>query len=383
MSNIPYCLPKFTSLEIAAVNDLLNQPEKIISENYSKQCRKLLSHIYQKDVLLTHSCTAALEMAAILLDIQPGDEVIVPSYTFVSTANAFALFGAKLIFADIDASTLNIDPESIRQAITPKTKAIVIMHYAAVACDLDQIMLIAKEYNLPIIEDAAQCIGARYKDRYLGQFGSLSALSFHATKNITSGLGGALIVNDDTLLARAKVIWQKGTNREAFLEGIIDKYTWQDLGSSYMINELGAALLSAQLVRYEMINQQRINLWQTYHTALAEAEINYGFKRPTIPENCLHNGHIYYLIAPTDDQAASLRSFLAKQGIGAPFHYVPLHLSPAGKKFGKSQYPLPVSERIYKRVVRLPIWEGLEQHINCVIEHIYHQLQTQQQVNLC
>jgi dTDP-4-amino-4,6-dideoxygalactose transaminase len=239
---------------------------------------------------------------------------------------------------------------------------------------MDQILAIANEYHVPVIEDAAQCIGAKYNGKLLGQLGTLNALSFHSTKNITSGLGGALILNDDSFLPRAKIIWQKGTNREAFLEGNVDKYTWQDLGSSYMINELGAALLAAQLERLEQINRTRLNIWQNYHVALAEAEKKYGYRRPVIPEGCEHNGHIYYLIAPNESVAVDLRKFLAEQGIVAPFHYIPLHMTPAGQKYAKQSKSLPVCEGIYQRVIRLPIWEGLEGHLPFIIDTLYKKM---------
>lgn len=372
MSKIPYTVPHFTDQETLAINDLLQNPAKILSESYTKLCRQFLKEYYQKEVLLTHSCTAALEMSALLLNIQPGDEVILPSYTFVSTANAFALFGARLVFLDMDEATFNLDVNQLEAAISAKTRAIVPMHYAAVACDMSQISAIADQQNIAIVEDAAQCIGATYRNQPLGTLGNLGCLSFHNTKNITSGLGGALIINDETLIDRAKIIWQKGTNREAFLEGMIDKYTWQDIGSSYMMNEFGSAILSAQLQRLDEITAKRMTLWQQYHHALKDVAIKYGYKRPHVPQHCQHNAHIYYLIAPDEQEAVSLRQYLASIGISAPSHYVPLHLSPAGKKFAKEVKPLPVSEDMYKRIIRLPLSENMDM---TTIDYILDKLQ--------
>lgn len=367
---IPLTLPKFSQQEIAAVTELLNEPANILAEKYTKLCRSLLTNWYQTETLLTHSCTAALEMSALLLDLAPGDEVIIPSFTFVSTANAFTLFGAKPVFVDVDPMTLNIDPNQIEPAISAKTKAIVVMHYGGVGCDMAAISEIADRYQLKIIEDAAQCIGAKYYDQHLGTFGSLGTLSFHNTKNVTSGLGGALIINDSALVARAKVIWQKGTNREAFVEGQVDKYTWQDLGSSYIINELGSALLYGQLIRLEEINGKRLAIWNQYQDQLNAFEQQFSFRRPIIPEASTHNAHNYYLIAPSEQLAADFRQHLNNNGVAASSHYVPLHLAPAGQRFGTAK-SLPVCESLYKKIVRLPLWEGVEPNMNYILETIY------------
>jgi dTDP-4-amino-4,6-dideoxygalactose transaminase len=370
MVKIPYTIPQFNDDEVNAVNDILTNPEKFISETYSNACRQILERYYRKTILMTHSCTGALEMCALLLNIKPGDEVILPSYTFVSTANAFALFGAKPIFIDMHKKTFNIHPDQIEKAISSRTKAIVVMHYAAVSCEMQKISQIAQAYQIPIIEDAAQCIGASYFKQPLGTFGQLGALSFHPTKNITAGSGGALIINDEQYLARAKVIWQKGTNREAFLEGAVDKYTWQDIGSSYALNELSAALLYGQLKRFQTINRKRLELWNRYYYELNELEEKHAFKRPFIPEGCEHNAHIFYLVAPSEEQARDLRNFLSRKGIAAPMHYVPLHLSPAGQKFSQNNR-LPMCEQYYKRLIRLPLWENLDSKIDKVISTIY------------
>lgn len=371
MKKIPYTIPCFGQQEINAINELLHHPEKILAETYTKLCRDFLRDYYRAEVLLTHSCTAALEMSALLLGIRPGDEVIIPSYTFVSTANAFAMFGAKPVFVDMNPDTLNINVEELEAAITSKTKAIVVMHYAAVACEMDRIIEIANKYHLPIIEDAAQCIGATFKNKKLGTIGQLGALSFHYTKNITAGLGGALIINDEQLIDRAKVIWQKGTNREAFLEGNVDKYTWQDLGSSYMMSEFGAALLYGQLNRLPDITQKRLAIWDKYHHSFAELETTYAFKRPTIPTDRQHNAHIYHLIAPTEECGMKLRHYLAEQGVNAPLHYVPLHLAPAGQRLSGEIKSLPICETLYKRIVRLPLWEDMQPHVDAVIAAVY------------
>lgn len=371
MKTIPYTVPRFDHQEIEAINELLHCPEKIIAETYTKLCREYLKDYYQTEVLLTHSCTAALEISALLMNIKPGDEVIIPSYTFVSTANAFALFGAKPVFVDIEESTLNMDADQLEAVITPKTKAIVVMHYAAVGCDMEKICAIADKHNLAIIEDAAQCIGASYNNQRLGTIGQLGSLSFHYTKNLTAGLGGALIINDEKLISRAKVIWQKGTDREAFLEGSVDKYTWQDLGSSYMMSEFGSALLFGQLKRLEDITQYRLNIWDRYHNGLKDLETQHGFKRPSIPAGRQHNAHIYYVIAPTEEAAVKLRQHLKDSGVIAPFHYVPLHLAPAGQRLGGGLKSLPVCENIYKRIVRLPLWEGMESHVDKILESVY------------
>lgn len=368
--NIPLTLPHFGSAEITAINDLLANPKNILDEKYTKLCRNQLQSYYQTETLVTHSCTAALEMSALLLNINPGDEVILPSYTFVATASAFVLFGAKPVFVDCQKETLNIDPALIESAITTKTKAIVVMHYAAVACDMPLIQQIAKAHDLPIVEDAAQCIGAKYAGRHLGTLGDMGALSFHNTKNVTSGLGGGLIVNNEALMDRAKIIWQKGTNREAFIEGKIDKYTWHDLGSSYMINELGAAILHGQLERLDEITQKRLAIWHKYHTQLIPFEQKFGFRRPIVPEGCDHNAHIYYLIAPGASAAAKLRNHLAQRGITAPAHYVPLHMSPAGRKFSNQSNSLPVCEDLYNRILRLPLWEGMALETDYVLDSL-------------
>ena len=309
--------------------------------------------------LLTHSCTAALEMAALLLDIQPGDEVIMPSYTFVSTANAFVLRGGVPVFVDIREDTLNLDERLIEAAITPRTKAIVPVHYAGVACEMDTIMDIARRHHLRVVEDAAQGVMASYKGRALGSIGDLGAYSFHETKNVISGEGGALLVNTPALALRAEIIREKGTDRSRFFRGEVDKYTWQEVGSSFLPGELIAAFLWAQLEEAQTITAQRLASWERYHAALAPLEAREVLRRPVITEGCQHNAHMYYvLLAPEIDRQAVL-SELKRNEIFSVFHYVPLHSSPAGQRYGRGHGALDITNRLSERWVRLPLWVGL------------------------
>jgi len=309
--------------------------------------------------LLTHSCTAALEMAALLLDIQAGDEVIMPSYTFVSTANAFVLRGGVPVFVDIREDTLNLDERLIEAAITPRTKAIVPVHYAGVACEMDAIMDIARRHGLKVVEDAAQGVMASYKGRALGSIGDLGTFSFHETKNVISGEGGALLVNDQALALSAEIIREKGTDRSRFFRGEVDKYTWQEVGSSFLPGELTAAFLWAQLEEAQSITAQRLVSWERYHAMLAPLEAKRLLRRPVIPAGCQHNAHMYYvLLAPEIDRQAVL-SELKRNEIYAVFHYVPLHSSPAGQRYGRAHGALDVTNRQSERLIRLPLWVGL------------------------
>jgi dTDP-4-amino-4,6-dideoxygalactose transaminase len=312
--------------------------------------------------LLTHSCTGALEMAAMLADLRPGDEVIMPSYTFVSTANAFALRGAVPVFVDIRPDTLNIDESLIEAAITERTRVIVPVHYAGVACDMDAIMAIARRHNLIVIEDAAQGLMATYRGRALGTIGHLGTTSFHETKNIVSGEGGALFVNDPALVLRAEIIREKGTNRSQFFRGLVDKYTWVELGSSYLPGEILAAFLWAQMEEADAITQRRLSLWRTYHEWLESVESAGRLRRPIVPKECGHNAHMYYVLLPDLDSRTALIAALAAQNIQSVFHYVPLHSSPAGRRYGRAAGPLPVTEDLSDRLLRLPLWLGLEEH---------------------
>jgi len=309
--------------------------------------------------LLTHSCTAALEMAALLLDIQQGDEIIMPSFTFVSTANAFVLRGGVPVFVDIREDTLNLDERLIEAAITPRTKAIVPVHYAGVACEMDTIMAIARRHGLKVVEDAAQGVMSSYKGRTLGIIGDLGAYSFHETKNVISGEGGALLVNDPELASRAEIIREKGTDRSRFFRGEVDKYTWQEVGSSFLPGELIAAFLWAQLEEAERITSDRLASWARYHELLKSLEEKGVLRRPIIPEGCQHNAHMYHvLLAPWIDRQLVLNEFKRNE-ISSVFHYVPLHSSPAGQRYGRVHGSLEMTDRQSERLIRLPLWVGI------------------------
>jgi len=328
--------------------------------NFTKRCHAWLEkNIRSPRTLLTDSCTAALEMCALLLDIKPGDEIIMPSYTFVSTANAFVLRGGVPIFVDIREDTLNIDEKLIEDAITERTKAIVPVHYAGVSCEMDAICAIAKKHELKVIEDAAQGIMATYKGKPLGGIGDLGAFSFHETKNIISGEGGALLINDEKYIERAEIIREKGADRSRFFRGEVDKYTWQDIGSSFLPGELIAAFLWAQFEEAEQITNERLSIWQNYHQLLEPLETEGYLRRPIIPEECGHNGHIYHvLLAPKIDRGLVLER-LKEAGVHAIFHYIPLHSSLAGERFGRAHGDLRNTDDLSERLVRLPMWIGL------------------------
>jgi dTDP-4-amino-4,6-dideoxygalactose transaminase len=312
-------------------------------------------------VLLTHSCTAALEMCALLLELRPGDEVIMPSFTFVSTANAMALRGAVPVFVDVRADTLNIDPAAIEAAITPRTRAIVMVHYAGVGCDLDEILAIARRHRLAVIEDAAQAIGATRGGRVLGSVGDLGAVSFHDTKNVICGEGGALLVNRADLAHRAEVLREKGTDRSRFMRGEVDKYTWQDVGSSFLPSELLAAFLLAQLEASGEITDARRAAWARYHEQLAPLEARGLLRRQIVPADARLNGHIYFVLVAPDVDRDDVLGRLRDVGVGATFHYVPLHSAPAGRRLGRHHGDLPVTDDAASRLVRLPLWVGIDE----------------------
>lgn len=357
---IPFNRPFMTGKELYYIAEAKFRNMLAGDGSFTKRCHEWLERNCGSDkALLTHSCTAALEMSALLLDISPGDEVIMPSYTFVSTANAFVLRGAVPIFTDIREDTLNLDERLLESAITPRTRAIVPVHYAGVACEMDSILNIAKRHDLKVVEDAAQGVMASYKGRALGSIGDLGAYSFHETKNVISGEGGALLVNDPALSLRAEIIREKGTDRSRFFRGEVDKYTWQEVGSSFLPGELIAAFLWAQLEDAGSITQERLAIWQRYHALLQPLEQEGTLRRPIVPTDCQHNAHMYYvLLAPDIDRQRVLEE-LKKSEINSVFHYVPLHSSPGGKRYGRTHGELPVTEQQSERLVRLPLWVGL------------------------
>lgn len=369
--NIPFNKPYMTGKELWYIAQAHAKGHLAGDGSFSKRCNAWLeARTGSSKALLTHSCTAALEMAAILAEVQPSDEVIMPSYTFVSTANAFVLRGAVPVFVDIRADTLNIDETLIEAAITDKTRAIVPVHYAGVGCEMDAIMAIADKHKLLVIEDAAQATLASYKGRPLGSIGQLAALSFHETKNIIAGEGGALLVNATRFAERAEIIREKGTNRSQFFRGQVDKYSWVDIGSSYLPGEIIAAFLWAQMEEADTITRQRLALWNTYHQWLAEPERAGKIRRPVIPGHCGHNAHMYYLLLPDLDRRTAFIDKLRRVDINTVFHYIPLHSAPAGRRYARAHGDLKVTDDVSNRLVRLPLWSGLEEHQTEVIQHI-------------
>ncbi len=359
---IPFNWPHMTGKELYYIAEAHFNGRLAGDGPFTKRCHSWLEERTGcSNALLTHSCTAALEMAALLLDIRPGDEIIMPSYTFVSTANAFVLRGGIPVFVDIRADTLNLDEKLIEAAITPRTRAIAPVHYAGVACEMDTIMSIARRHGLKVVEDAAQGVMASYKGRALGGIGNLGAYSFHETKNVISGEGGALLVNDPELALRAEIIREKGTDRSRFFRGEVDKYTWQEVGSSFLPGELIAAFLWAQLEEAQAITAKRLDSWERYHAALGSLEAKGVLRRPVIPEDCQHNAHMYYvLLAPEIDRQAVLIE-LKRNEINSVFHYVPLHSSPAGQRYGRMHGVMDVTNRQSECLVRLPLWVGLSE----------------------
>lgn len=356
MFNKPY----LTGKEIIYITQAQQQISIAGDGPFSQKCQEWIEqNTFTVKALLTHSCTSALEMAAILMNIKPGDEVIMPSYTFVSTANAFVLRGGVPVFVDIRPDTLNIDETLIEAAITPRTKAIVPVHYAGVGCEMDAIMDIAKRHDLSVLEDAAQGVMASYKGRALGSIGDLGAYSFHETKNIISGEGGALLVNNPSLATRAEIIREKGTDRSRFFRGEVDKYTWQDLGSSFLPSEIIAAFLMAQLEKAHEITLLRKTCWNRYHTLLGFLEADGILRRPIIPEHCEHNAHMYYVLLSPDIDRQKVLDQLKRNMIFAVFHYVPLHSSPAGLDFGRTHGSLVVTDEKSSSLIRLPLWVGI------------------------
>ena len=369
---IPFNKPYLTGKEFDNIREAYKNSHLSGDGEFTDRCCRWLEQRTGCELaLLTHSCTAALEMTALLVGIQSGDEVIMPSFTFVSTANAFVTKGGVPVFVDIRSDTLNIDETLIEDAITAKTKAIVVVHYAGVACEMDKIMDIATRHKLKVIEDAAHGVGATYKGRPLGAIGHLGCYSFHETKNIISGEGGALLVNDTDLTERAKILWQKGTNRSQFMSGQVDKYTWVDCGSSFLMSEILAAFLWSQMMAADEITGQRLKLWNRYHDAFESLEIDGFFRRPFVPHNCAHNAHMYYILLCDKSDRADFIEAMHKHGVGCVFHYVPLHSSPAGRRFSRSHGALDVTNLQSERLVRLPMFFDLsEAQLNLVIESV-------------
>lgn len=359
---IPFNKPYLTGRELIYIAEAAAKGQLAGDGEFTRRCQIWLEEqLGTKKALLTHSCTAALEMAAMLAGIGPGDEVILPSYTFVSTANAFVLRGGVPVFVDIRPDTLNMNESLIEAAVTSRTRAIVAVHYAGVACEMDTIMAIARKHNLLVIEDAAMGLLSTYKGRALGSIGHMGCVSFHETKNVIAGEGGALLINDERFIERAEIVREKGTNRAQFLRGETGQYWWCDIGSSYLPGELTAAFLWAQLEEAREITGKRLAVWNLYHQGLEKAEAGESpLRRPVIPESCAHNAHMYYLLAPSAEKRNEILEQMRRRGVNPLFHYVPLHLSPAGRLFGRPSGELPHTENLPARLLRLPLWIGVD-----------------------
>ena len=366
---IPFNRPYVLGPEFSYLREAIDRGHLSGDGRFTAQCSKRLAEMTgAARALLTHSCTGALEMAALLADVGPGDEIIMPSFTFVSTANAFVLRGATPVFVDIRPDTLNLDETLIEEAVTSRTRVIVPVHYAGVACEMDPILTLARNREIRVVEDAAQALLSRYRGRPLGALGDMGALSFHETKNVMSGEGGALLLRDAALVARAEILREKGTNRSAFFRGEVDKYSWVDVGSSYLPSEIIAAFLWAQLEAAQALTAQRIAIWEHYHARFADLELEGHVRRPIVPEHCTQNAHMYYLLLPTLAVRQRVLADLRAAGIGAIFHYVPLHDSLAGRKYGRSVGDLPVTVAAGERLIRLPLWIGVEPYVDEIIE---------------
>ena len=357
---IPFNRPYLTGRETGYICESMKSGNIVGDAEYTKKCERLLEETFSaKKVLLTNSCTDALEMASLLIGLEHDDEVIVPSYTFVSTANAFILRGAKPVFVDIREDTLNMDETKIEERITDRTRAIFPVHYASVACEMAPIMDIARRYDLFVVEDAAQGVNARYNGGYLGTIGDLGTYSFHGTKNYTCGEGGAIVINNGDLIERAEILREKGTNRSKFLRGEIDKYTWVDIGSSYLLSDTLAAFLYAQLEELESIKKKRKAVFDFYYENLRDPEEAGKLRLPIVPDNCEINYHLFYILLSSENERDSLMQYLKSRGIQAVFHYVPLHTSPMGDKFGYKPGDLPVTESASGKLLRLPFYPDI------------------------
>ena len=358
--SIPFNRPSLVGNELVYITDVIRAGHASGDGDYTKKCHALLEQaLGVPKVLLTTSCTHALEMAALLLDIQPGDEVIVPSFTFVSTVNAFVLRGARPVFIDIRPDTLDLDESQLERLISPRTKAIVPVHYAGVGCEMDAILEIAKRYGVAVVEDNAHGLFGKYKGKYLGTFGCLATQSFHETKNFTCGEGGALLINDPQYIERAEIIREKGTNRSRFFRGQVDKYTWVDLGSSYLPSDILAAFLYAQLEARELIQAERRRVWEYYYEHLQGWAQDHDVRLPFVPAHCEQPYHMFYLLLSSLEQHQSLIEHLKAHDILAVFHYLPLHLSEMGRRFGGRQGDCPVTEDVSDRLLRLPLYKDL------------------------
>jgi dTDP-4-amino-4,6-dideoxygalactose transaminase len=369
---IPFNRPRLAGNEQQYIVEAIANGHLSADGPFSELCSRWLEQeAGTAKALLTHSCTAALEMIALLLDVEPGDEVVMPSFTFVSTANAFVLRGGVPVFVDIRPDTLNIDETKIEEAITPRTRAVVAVHYAGVPCEMDAIRDIAARHGLFVVEDAAQALMSTYRGRPAGGLADLAAVSFHETKHVMSGEGGALLLNDERWVERALVLRDKGTNRNRFFRGEVDKYSWIDVGSSYGMSELNAAFLYAQLERAGELVAKRLRTWDLYHDALEALEERGLLRRPAIPAEVGHNAHLYYVLLPDETDRDSVLTGLKELGVHAVFHYVPLHSSEAGRRHGRASAPLPYTDAASDRVIRLPLWNGMsEGQISHVVEAV-------------
>jgi dTDP-4-amino-4,6-dideoxygalactose transaminase len=362
--------PDFTGEEAALLAEALAAGRLAGGNAMTRRCEAWLEDAVGGRALLTPSCTDALEMAALLADLRPGDEVIMPSFTFSSTANAFVLRGAVPVFVDVRPDTLNLDERLVEEAVGPRTRAIVVVHYAGVACEMDAIMDIADRRGLLVVEDAAHALGAAYRGRPLGGVGHMSAFSFHETKNLQAGEGGAFVTRIPALFERAEIVREKGTNRSAFFRGEIDKYTWVDIGSSFLANELTAACLLAQMRGAEDLAAGRHAAWTRYHEALAPLEARGMLRRPVVPAHCAHSAHLYYVLLPTPDRCAAFMAGMRDQGIQVTRHYVPLHSAEAGRRYCRAVGDLPVTCSVSDRLVRLPLWARIGDRVDAVVDAV-------------
>jgi dTDP-4-amino-4,6-dideoxygalactose transaminase len=375
-TEVPFNQPYTSGAELEYIREAIAGAHLSGNGPFTRKCAAWLeAALGSPRVLLTHSCTGALEMATLLAEIGPGDEVIMPSFTFTSAATAVALRGGTPVFVDIREDTLNIDEERVADAVTDRTRAIMPVHYAGIACAMDELLAIAETRGLAIVEDAAHALGSTLAGRPLGAIGTFGALSFHETKNVISGEGGALLINDPAFIDRAEILLEKGTNRRAFFRGEVDKYTWLDLGSSFLASELTCAFLWAQLERAEWLNAERMQIWQRYHDGFADLEQEGLVRRPIVPDGVAHNAHLYFLLAPDEAGRNDLIDALAREQVRAVFHYLPLHSSPAGRRLGRTSGELPVTDRASATLLRLPLWVGMsDEQVDHVVAAVHRAL---------